>query len=110
MPKRFDLVMGVNARAALLASRAVLPAMIAQRWGHIVNLSPPLDLAMVPGRVAYAISKLGMTLLTIGLAAEVPPARHRRQLAVAGDDRRELRQHQPPARHAGVVAEAGHPG
>ncbi len=69
--KRFDLVMGVNARAAFLCSRAVLPAMIERRWGHLINLSPPLDLAMVPGRVAYAISKLGMTLLTLGLAEEV---------------------------------------
>jgi citronellol/citronellal dehydrogenase len=69
--KRFDLVMGVNARAACLCSRAVLPAMIADRWGHILNLSPPLDLALVPGRIAYSISKLGMTLLTFGLAAEV---------------------------------------
>jgi len=70
-PKRFDLLMGVNARAAFLCSRAVLPAMIARRWGQIINLSPPIDLAMVPGQVAYAISKLGMTLLTIGLAEEV---------------------------------------
>jgi citronellol/citronellal dehydrogenase len=69
--KRFDLVVGVNARAAFLCSQAVLPAMIERRWGHIVNMSPPLDLAMVPGRIAYAISKLGMTLLTVGLAAEV---------------------------------------
>src|SRR5262249_34823511 len=67
------LVMGVNARAACLCCRAVLPAMIAQRWGHIINLSPPLDLGMVPGRIAYAISKLGMTLLCIGLAEEVRP-------------------------------------
>ncbi len=69
--KRFDLVMGVNARAAFLCCRAVLPAMIARRWGHIINMSPPLDLAMVPGRIAYSISKLGMTLLTFGLAEEV---------------------------------------
>jgi citronellol/citronellal dehydrogenase len=69
--KRFDLVMGVNARAAFLCSRAVIPHMIANRWGHIVNMSPPLDLEIVPGRIAYAISKLGMTLLTIGLAEEV---------------------------------------
>lgn len=71
--KRFDLVMGVNARAAFLCARAVLPAMSAQCSGHILNLSPPLDLAMVPGRVAYAISKLGMTLLTHGLAEELRP-------------------------------------
>ncbi len=69
--KRFDLVMGVNARAAFLCCRAVLPAMIERRWGHIINMSPPLDLSMVPGRIAYSISKLGMTLLTLGLAEEV---------------------------------------
>jgi citronellol/citronellal dehydrogenase len=72
-PKRFDLVMGVNARAAFLCCRAVLPAMIEQRRGHIINLSPPVDVRVVPGRVAYFISKFGMTLLTHGLAEEVRP-------------------------------------
>jgi citronellol/citronellal dehydrogenase len=70
-PKRFDLVMSVNARAAFLGCRAVLPAMVRQGGGHIINLSPPLDLSILPGRIAYGISKLGMTLLTIGLAEEV---------------------------------------
>jgi len=69
--KRFDLVMDVNARAAFLCSQAVLPTMIRQRSGHIINMSPPLDLEMVPGRIAYAISKLGMTLLAHGLAEEM---------------------------------------
>src|SRR3954468_21639022 len=70
-PKRFDLVMDVNARAAFLCCRAVLPAMTRQGGGHIVNMSPPLDLSILPGRVAYGIGKLGMTLLTLGLAEEV---------------------------------------
>jgi len=70
-PKRFDLVMGVNVRAAFLCCRAVLPAMARQGGGHIVNMSPPLDLSILPGRVAYGVSKLGMTLLTLGLAEEV---------------------------------------
>jgi len=69
--KRFDLVMGVNVRAAFLCCRAVLPSMVRQGGGHIVTMSPPLDLAILPGRVAYGISKLGMTLLTLGLAEEV---------------------------------------
>lgn len=72
-PKRFDLVMGVNTRGAFLCCRAVLPAMIRQGGGHIVNLSPPLDISMLPNRIAYGISKLGMTLLTHGLAEEVRP-------------------------------------
>jgi citronellol/citronellal dehydrogenase len=70
-PKRFDLVTDVNVRAAFLCCRAVLPAMIRQGRGHIVNMSPPLDLSILPGRVAYGIGKLGMTLLTLGLAEEV---------------------------------------
>jgi citronellol/citronellal dehydrogenase len=72
-PKRFDLVMGVNTRAAFLCCRAVLPAMIRVGGGHIVNMSPPLDSSILPGRVAYGISKLGMTLLTVGLAEELRP-------------------------------------
>src|SRR5262249_33746906 len=49
-PKRFDLVMDVNARASFMACRAVLPHMMARRWGHIINMSPPIDVKAVPGR------------------------------------------------------------
>jgi citronellol/citronellal dehydrogenase len=69
--RRFDLVMGVNARAAFVACHAVLPHLIERRWGHIINMSPPIDLEVLPGRVAYFMSKFGMTLLTHGLAEEV---------------------------------------
>ena len=43
-------------------------------WGHIVNLSPPLDLEGIQhmgGKVAYMSSKLNATLLTLGLGKEV---------------------------------------
>ncbi len=70
-PKRFDLVMAVNARAAFFCARACLPAMIRQRWGHIVNYSPPIDVRAAPGHIAYVISKFGMTLIAHGLAEEV---------------------------------------
>jgi citronellol/citronellal dehydrogenase len=45
--------------------------MIRQGGGHIVNMSPPMDQSILPNRIAYGISKLGMTLLTFGLAEEV---------------------------------------
>lgn len=70
-PKRFDLVMQVNLRASFIASHLVLPHMIAQRWGHIITMSPPIDLSVLPGKVAYMISKFGMTMLALGLAEEV---------------------------------------
>ncbi len=69
--KRFDLVMGVNLRASFACSQAVLPTMIEQGWGHIIMMSPPIDLKVLPGKVAYMISKFGMTMLALGLAEEV---------------------------------------
>jgi citronellol/citronellal dehydrogenase len=69
--KRFDLVMEVNVRAAFAASRAAIGPMRRAGGGHIVMMSPPLEPAALPGRVAYLISKFGMTLLAMGLAEEL---------------------------------------
>lgn len=68
---KWNLVNEVNARATFLASRAVLPHMKKNGWGHIVNMSPPIKPEMAVGKVAYMISKFGMTMVTIGLAGEV---------------------------------------
>src|SRR5947208_2829058 len=59
---------------AIALGLAVLPGMIERQWGHIINMSPPLDVQAVPGKIAYFISKFGMTLLTHGLAEEVRAA------------------------------------
>ncbi len=77
-PKRFDLVMGVNVRAAYAASYYALPHMVKQRWGHILNMCPRLHTDASPGKVAYMISKLGMARLAIGIAEE-----HRRDNVAA---------------------------
>lgn len=71
--KRFDLVHAVNVRGPFLCCQQVLPVMAEQRSGHIINMSPPLDTSLLPGRIAYGISKLGMTMLTLGLAEEARP-------------------------------------
>jgi len=68
---RFDRVMGVNVRGAFACTREVLPAMLAQGWGHVLMMSPPIDPAAAAGKVAYAVSKFGMTLVAHGLASEV---------------------------------------
>lgn len=70
--KKFDLVMDVNARAAFLCSRAVIPHMT--EGGHIVMMSPPIAPRALKGKVAYGLSKLGMSMVAIGLAEEL---RHR---------------------------------
>ena len=69
-PKRFELMVGVNVRAAYVASYYALPQMVKQQWGHVLNMCPRLSNEPSPGRVGYMISKLGMARLAIGLAAE----------------------------------------
>jgi len=68
---RFDLVVGVNVRGAYACTRAALPHMIEGRWGHVIMMSPPIDPRAAGGKVAYAVSKFGMTLIAHGLADEV---------------------------------------
>ncbi|HQR08813.1 MAG TPA: SDR family oxidoreductase [Gemmatales bacterium] len=71
--KKFDLVMEVNVRASFILSNLVVGQMIKQKSGHIVNMSPPIDMSVLPDRVAYMISKFGMTMLAQGMDAEVSP-------------------------------------
>jgi citronellol/citronellal dehydrogenase len=68
---RFDLMHEVNVRASFAASQAVIPAMTAAGGGHILVCSPPVDLAALPHKVGYLISKYGMTMLAHGLAEEL---------------------------------------
>lgn len=67
---KWNLVMEVNARGPFLCARAALPHLKRAGGGHIVNMSPPLKAEMAAGKIAYMISKFGMTLLTHGLAEE----------------------------------------
>ncbi len=68
--KRFDLMMGVNVRASFALSHAALPHMVKRGWGHIVMMSPPVDVKAVAHHGAYAVSKFGMTILAHAIAAE----------------------------------------
>lgn len=69
--KKFDLIMGINVRAAFCLSRAVLPHMMKRRWGHIVMMSPPVDATAAGHHGAYAVSKFGMTMIALAIADEV---------------------------------------
>lgn len=68
---RFDLVMEVNARGAYAVTGAFLPAMKAQKSGHVIMMSPPVDLSVIPGHIAYMIGKFGMTMIALGLPVEM---------------------------------------
>jgi citronellol/citronellal dehydrogenase len=44
--------------------------MVERRWGHIIMCSPPITTTPSPGHVAYMTTKMGMTRMAIGIAAE----------------------------------------
>jgi citronellol/citronellal dehydrogenase len=70
--KRYDLMQQVNARAVFVCAKAALPLLRLAGGGHIISLSPPLNLRakwLVP-HAPYTLSKFGMTLLSLGLAGE----------------------------------------
>jgi len=69
--KRFDLLMTVNVRGAFAVTSAFLPTMRKQGSGHVIFMSPPVDLSILHGHIAYMISKYGMTMTAIGLSQEL---------------------------------------
>lgn len=68
--KRFDLVFGVNMRAAFALSRAAIPHLRARGGGHILMMSPPIVTDALPGKAPYLVSKWGMTALAMAIDAE----------------------------------------
>ncbi|HUL56257.1 MAG TPA: NAD(P)-dependent oxidoreductase [Usitatibacter sp.] len=73
--KRYDLMMGVNARATFLCSQACIPLLQKGSNPHILTLSPPLSMKAkwFAGHVAYTMSKYGMSMCTLGMSAELKP-------------------------------------
>lgn len=68
---QWDRVLRVNLTGAFLMSRAVIPAMLDERWGRIINISSNSVRMPAAGQCAYAASKGGLEALTRVLAAEV---------------------------------------
>jgi len=69
--KRFDLMHQINTRAVLLCSQAALPY-LKKSGGHILSLSPPLNLASkwFAQYSPYTVTKYGMSMLTLGMSEE----------------------------------------
>ena len=115
--KRFDLMLGVNARGTFLCSQAAIPLLRKSSNPHILTLSPPLnmDAKWFAGHVAYTMSKYGMSMCTLGMAEElrgdgiaVNSLWPRTTIATAA-----VEVHFPEAiykasRHAAIMADAAH--
>jgi citronellol/citronellal dehydrogenase len=70
--KKYDLMHQVNARGTFLCSQACLPYLLKSENPHVLTLSPPLNVEArwFENHVAYSMAKFGMSLCTLGMAAE----------------------------------------
>jgi citronellol/citronellal dehydrogenase len=62
----------INARGTFLVSKMCIPHLKKAANPHILNLSPPLDMAAkwFKNHVAYTMAKFGMSMCTLGMSAE----------------------------------------
>ncbi len=70
--KRYDLMQDVNARGTFLLSRTCVPHLLQAANPHVLTLSPPLSLdpRWYGPHLAYTLAKFGMSMCTLGMAAE----------------------------------------
>ncbi|XPP25791.1 MAG: SDR family oxidoreductase [Leucobacter sp.] len=70
--KKYDLMQDVNVRGTFMLSRAAIPALRDAENPHILSLSPPVTLSprWLGAHTGYTLAKYGMSLATLGLAAE----------------------------------------
>ncbi|CAL7938954.1 unnamed protein product [Xylocopa violacea] len=70
--KKYDLMNNINTRGTFLVSKVCLPYLKKSTNPHIVNISPPLSINPIwfKAHVAYTISKFGMSMCALGMAAE----------------------------------------
>ena len=73
--KRFDLMQQVNARGSFLCAQTCLPHLAQSANPHILTLAPPpsLDPKWWGPHTGYTLAKMGMSFVTLGLAAEFGP-------------------------------------
>ncbi len=67
----WDDVLSTNLTGSFLLTQALLPPMLKNRWGRIINITSVVGRTGQAGQVNYAASKAGMIGLTRSLAREV---------------------------------------
>src|SRR5271169_3013846 len=70
-PADWDLVLKINLQGAFLCTQQVLPGMMRNRWGRIINIASVVGQAGAAGQANYAASKAGLIGLTKALAQEM---------------------------------------
>ena len=70
-PTEFDEVLQVNLRGAFLCTKYVMPHLIRQHYGRVINVSSVVGLSGNPGQANYAAAKAGLVGFTKAVAREV---------------------------------------
>jgi len=70
--KRYDLMTQVNSRGTFLCAQICLPHLLKAANPHVLTLAPPpsLDPKWWAPHTGYTLAKMGMSFVTLGLAAE----------------------------------------
>src|SRR3546814_497703 len=73
--KRFYLMQQGNARGSFLCAQVCLPHLLKATNPHILTLAPPpsLNPRWWGAHTGYTLAKMGMSFVTLGLAAEFGP-------------------------------------
>jgi gluconate 5-dehydrogenase len=71
--REWDEIIATNLTAPYLVSQAVMPAMIANRRGKIINIASLMSEFARPSVVPYTAAKGGIRQLTRGMAVELAP-------------------------------------
>jgi 3-oxoacyl-[acyl-carrier protein] reductase len=67
----WDSVLSTNLTSAYLCIQQVIPSMLKQRWGRIINITSIFGQMGQAGQANYAASKAGLIGLTMAIAREV---------------------------------------
>ncbi len=67
----WDSVLNTNLTSAYLCIQNVIPSMLKQRWGRIINIASIFGQIGQAGQANYAASKAGLIGLTMAIAREV---------------------------------------
>ena len=70
--KKYDLMQEINLRGTFLLTKACVPHLQKSANPHVLTISPPINMnpRWLGAHPAYTLSKYGMTLLSLGWAAE----------------------------------------
>jgi 3-hydroxybutyrate dehydrogenase len=69
--EKWDLILALNLTAAFHTTRLALPAMLAKKWGRVINIASAHGLVASPFKSAYVAAKHGIVGFTKSVALEV---------------------------------------